>query len=87
MLTHTLRGLERDGLVVRTVFPPVPPRVEYALSTLTVLLISSVPESIAGLERIFRNRNWRLEKVRTWREAITFVRSAGARVIICEQDL
>jgi len=34
MLTHTLRGLERDGLVVRTVFPTVPPRVEYALSPL-----------------------------------------------------
>ncbi|WP_227023373.1 winged helix-turn-helix transcriptional regulator [Actinomadura rubrobrunea] len=29
MLTLTLRNLERDGLVVRTVFPTVPPRVEY----------------------------------------------------------
>ena len=32
MLTSTLRQLERDGLVERTVWPTVPPRVEYALT-------------------------------------------------------
>jgi DNA-binding HxlR family transcriptional regulator len=34
MLTLTLRGLERDGLVTRTVFPTIPPRVDYALTEL-----------------------------------------------------
>jgi DNA-binding HxlR family transcriptional regulator len=34
MLTLTLRGLERDGLVTRTVFPTIPPRVDYALTQL-----------------------------------------------------
>lgn len=34
MLTRTLRGLERDGLISRTVEPIVPPRVDYALTDL-----------------------------------------------------
>ena len=42
MLTLTLRGLERDGLVTRTVFPTIPPRVDYALTELGRSLLQPV---------------------------------------------
>jgi len=53
MLTLTLRGLERDGLISRTVFPEIPPRVEYELTRLGKTLL----EPIQGLaEWADRNR-------------------------------
>jgi DNA-binding HxlR family transcriptional regulator len=38
MLTQTLRQMERDGLLIRTVHPVVPPKVEYKLTTLGMTL-------------------------------------------------
>jgi DNA-binding HxlR family transcriptional regulator len=51
MLALTLRQLERDGLVERTVYPVVPPKVEYALTDLGSTLL----ESVRGLV------NWAME--------------------------
>jgi DNA-binding HxlR family transcriptional regulator len=46
MLTATLRGLERDGFVTRTMFPTIPPRVDYELTELGRELL--VPVSALG---------------------------------------
>ncbi|MGZ2410682.1 DNA-binding HxlR family transcriptional regulator [Sphingomonas sp. F9_3S_D5_B_2] len=55
MLTLTLRNLERDGLVSRTVTPTIPPRVDYELTALG----KSLQKPISGLA------NWALENVGT----------------------
>ena len=44
MLTLTLRGLERDGLIRRTVYPTTPPSVDYALTSLGRTLLQPVTE-------------------------------------------
>ena len=51
MLTLTLRGLERDGLVTRTVYPTVPPRVDYALTPLGRTLRQPVSTLAAWAEK------------------------------------
>jgi DNA-binding HxlR family transcriptional regulator len=42
MLTLTLRNLERDGIVSRTVTPSIPPRVDYALTDLGCSLLTPI---------------------------------------------
>ncbi len=50
MLTQTLRKLERDGLVVRQVFPTKPPSVEYKLSPLGVTVLGPLAALVQWAE-------------------------------------
>jgi DNA-binding HxlR family transcriptional regulator len=50
MLTVTLRTLERDGIVTRTLHPEIPPRVEYALTPLGRTLLEAVSTFILWSE-------------------------------------
>ncbi len=50
MLTVTLRQLERDGLVRRTVYPVVPPKVEYALTELGCTLHETIKSLVTWTE-------------------------------------
>jgi DNA-binding HxlR family transcriptional regulator len=50
MLTQTLRGLERDGLVTRTMYAEVPPRVEYAPTPLGRTLVDPIQAVVAWAE-------------------------------------
>ncbi len=60
MLTLTLRDLERDGLVTRTVYPTIPPRVEYALTKLG----RSLYEPISGVAAWVRRNRPSIEAAR-----------------------
>ena len=51
MLTLTLRNLERDGLLVRTVYPTVPPKVEYTATEMAKELYSSLITLTTWAER------------------------------------
>src|SRR6476660_3082412 len=67
MLTQTLRGLERDGLVQRTVHPVVPPKVEYSLTRLGRTLI----EPLQGLCRWSEKHLGELQVNRARAKAVT----------------
>ncbi|QIK68636.1 helix-turn-helix transcriptional regulator [Nocardioides sp. HDW12B] len=51
MLTQTLRGLERDGLVTRTIYAEVPPRVDYELTDRGRTLIAPLQALISWAEK------------------------------------
>ena len=54
VLTDSLRSMEEDGIVTRTVYPEVPPRVEYALSELGES-IRSIIKSMEEWEISYKN--------------------------------
>jgi DNA-binding HxlR family transcriptional regulator len=60
MLTRTLRSLERDGMVARTVHPTVPPQVEYRLTdlgnSLAVPVMALADWTFENMELIHANR-------------------------------
>jgi DNA-binding HxlR family transcriptional regulator len=53
MLTQTLRKLERDGLLLRTVYPEIPPKTEYRLSPLGLTLVKILEEMYLWAEDHF----------------------------------
>jgi DNA-binding HxlR family transcriptional regulator len=61
MLTLTLKNLERDGLITRTVFPTIPPRVEYDLTKLGHSLL----EPITGLAKWAGSNREKIQSART----------------------
>ena len=67
MLTLTLRGLERDGLVTRTVFPTIPPRVDYELTPLGDTLL----EPIQGLAEWAADNRTSIQAAREKFDAVT----------------
>ena len=77
MLTQTLRSLERDGIVERTVHPTVPPKVEYSLTPIG----ESLAATLGGL-RAWAERN--IEAVMSNRES--FDQAAGANPVGARQD-
>jgi DNA-binding HxlR family transcriptional regulator len=89
MLTVTLRGMERDGLVIRTVYPEVPPRVEYSLTklgaTLRQLVRGLVEWSGAHLQEVdaaraaYDARNHRPAKPAAAVNAAALLRSRASR--------
>jgi DNA-binding HxlR family transcriptional regulator len=61
VLTQTLRGMERDGLVHRRVYAVVPPRVEYSLTPLGETLVAPLGALCAWAEQHL----WEVERART----------------------
>ncbi len=74
MLTQTLRGLERDGLVERTAFAEIPPRVEYELTVLG----RSLTKPLAGLAKWASTNRSFIEESRLKFDEVHYKTGSGA---------
>jgi DNA-binding HxlR family transcriptional regulator len=76
MLTLTLRNLEREGLVTRTVLPTTPPRVDYALTRLGETLL----EPVSALAVWAQGHRAEVQRAReSFERAAASVKKASAR--------
>ena len=73
MLTVTLRSLEADGLVSRTIYPEIPPRVEYQLTPLGKSLLPLIKEMVKWADQNFETikKNRKKNEAKPWRPAQT----------------
>jgi len=70
MLTQTLRNLVEHGLVARTVYPVVPPRVEYALTALGVSMNEPLSQMCSWTERHGDALRRACARPRSWKEKV-----------------
>lgn len=75
MLTLTLRGLERDGLVTRTIYPTVPPRVDYELTRLGRTLL----EPLTALAEWAQKHRTPIQEARLRYDAAAATQRQGSR--------
>lgn len=64
VLTDNLRSMEQDGIIIRTVYPEVPPRVEYSLSELGHTMrpvISAMEQWGNGYQKSYKDKQLELE--------------------------
>ncbi len=74
-LTSTLRGLERDGFVTRTVFPTIPPRVDYELTDLgrdLLVPVKALGDWAIKNEQRVREARARFDAARAGKEHLPF---------------
>jgi DNA-binding HxlR family transcriptional regulator len=78
MLTLTLKGLERDGMITRTVYPTIPPRVEYQLTNLGRTLL----QPISGLAKWAGQNREKIQEARSKYDA----RNSKSRVAALQME-